>query len=460
MVSGPTPARASAARVAKWLMDKGRPDDAVALLAVWATNGPNDPEGQELLAEALRIDPSANLAKLAFERMEGVASEQGPLDEAIARWSAEELKKLEREMVRPSFLRAQVGFNNNVKYKAQTFHIQTEDSGLDKPHVITHLFADGGRVIKSHKRSYAEHVRREDVAPFVRQLMKGQQLEMALALREGRFDPIIEGRAMGGMDLLDFPPKVDVQKLATQKKSRVMADGETERPSLPDAAGAALSGPAMESQRVYFTLTVVRSMGSGPAVYQPKGTEAIIGSAGGIVLPNEPFCHPREAAVRFRNGRLWLHDFESGNGVFLRMKSAVELGPGDEFIVGDQLLRIERNPVPRDGPDPGPTYFYSSPKWLSSFRVVQIFIGGALGACVLARGTTLQIGSAYGDFVFPSDPLVSEQHCLIEEQAGTILLTDLGSRTGVFVRIKGELELVAGDELLVGRTRLLVELTA
>ena len=460
MVPGPTPARASAARVAKWLMDKGRPDDAVALLAVWATNGPNDPEGQELLAEALRIDPSANLAKLAFERMEGVASEQGPLDEAIARWSPEELKKLEREMVRPSFLRAQVGFNNNVKYKAQTFHIQTEDSGLDKPHVITHLFADGGRVIKSHKRSYAEHVRREDVTLFVRQLMKGQQLEMALALREGRFDAIIEGRAMGGMDLLDFPPKVDVQKLATQKKSRVMADGETERPSLPDAAGAAPSGPAMESQRVYFKLTVVRSMGNGPAVYQPKGTEAIIGSAGGIVLPNEPFCHPREAAVRFRNGRLWLHDFESGNGVFLRMKSAVELGPGDEFIVGDQLLRIERNPVPRDGPDPGPTYFYSSPKWLSSFRVVQIFIGGALGACVLARGTTLQIGSAYGDFVFPSDPLVSEQHCLIEEQAGTILLTDLGSRTGVFVRIKGEQELVAGDELLVGRTRLLVELTA
>jgi hypothetical protein len=457
MVAGPSPTRASAARVAKWLMDKGRPDDAVALLAAWATNGPNDPEGQGLLAEALRIDPSANLARLAFERMEGVVGEKGPLDEAIARWSEEEVRKLEREMVRPSFLRAQVGFNNNVKYKSQQFHIQTEDSGLDKPHVITHLFADGGRVIKSHKRSYAEHVKRDDVAMFVRQLMKGQQLEMALSLREGRFDEIIEGRAIGGMELLDFPPKVDVQKLATQKKTRVMADGETERPSMPDAASGAAA--SIESQRVFFKLSVMRSMGGGPDVYQPKGTEAIIGSAGGIVLPKEPFCHPREAAVRYRNGRLWLHDFEAGNGVFLRIKAPVELGPGDELIVGDQLLRVERNPVPQDGPDPGPTYFYSSPKWLSSFRVVQIFEGGALGACVLARGTTLQIGSAYGDFVFPSDPLVSEQHCLIEEQAGTILLTDLGSRTGVFVRIKGEQELVANDELLVGRTRLLVELT-
>ena len=168
----------------------------------------------------------------------------------------------------------------------------------------------------------------------------------------------------------------------------------------------------------------------------------MIGSAGTIVLPGERFCHPREGVMRYRDGRLWLHDYEAGNGVFLRIKAPVELGVGDEFVVGDQLLRIERMTTPQDGPDPGPTYFYSSPKWLSSFRVVQIFEGGALGACVLARGTTLQIGSSQGDFVFPSDPLVSDQHCLIEETAGAILLTDLGSRTGVFVRIKGEQELV------------------
>jgi hypothetical protein len=455
MSSAPTSERAAASKVAKWLLDKGRPDDAVALLAVWAANGPNDPAGQDLLAEALRIDPSARLAKLAFERMEGVPGDQADLDTAIARWSAEELKKLEQQLVRPAFLRAQVGFNNNVKYKNQTFHIQTEDSGLDKPHVITHLFADGGRVIKSHKRSYADQVGKGDVATFVRQLMKNQQLEMALALREGKFDAIIEGKAMGGMDVLDYPPKADVQKLATQKKTRVGADGEAHASPAAEPAPPA----SVESQRSYFRVNVLRSLGGGPEFYEPKGTEAIIGSAGAIALPAERFCHPKEAVIRFRNGRLWLHDFESGNGVFLRIRAPVELGPADEFIVGDQLLRIERNPVPKDGPDPGPTYFYSSPKWPSSFRVVQIFEGGGLGACVLARGTTLQIGSQYGDFVFPSDPLVSEQHCLIEEQAGVILLTDLGSRTGVFVRIKGEQELIGNDELLVGRTRLMIERT-
>ncbi len=463
MTSGPPQARearAVASRVAKGLLGKGRPDEAVAVLAVWAASGGNDAEGQTLLAEALRIDPASQLAKLAFERMEGIQGDHAPLEQAMGRWSAEELAKAERELARPAFLRAQVGFNNNVKYKNQTFHIQTEDSGLDKPHIITHLFADGGRVIKSHKRTYAEHVRRDDVAMFVRQLMKGQQLEMALALREGRFDPIIEGRTRGGMEELNYPPKADVQKLATQKKTRVQADGGSEGTSLHDVpAPAAAPAPVapVQAAQPHFRLTVTRSLSGGPGVYEPLGDAAVIGSAGGIALPGERFCHPREGEVRFRNGRLWLHDFEAGNGVFLRIKAPVELGIGDEFVVGDQLLRVERTPTARDEPDPGPTYFYSSPKWLSSFRVVQVFEGGSLGACVLARGTTLQIGSSQGDFVFPSDPLVSGQHCLIEETAGTILLTDLGSRTGVFVRIKGEQELVTGDELLVGRTRLVVD---
>ena len=273
--------------------------------------------------------------------MEGIAGEHAPLDEAVARYPLEALAKLEKTLVRPSFLRAQVGFNNNVKYKGQTFHIQTEDSGLDNPHVITHLFADGGRVIKSHKRSYAAEVSRDDVAAFVRQLMKGQQLEMALGLREGRFDAIIDGKTLGGMELLDYPPKADVQKLATQKKERVAAAG-ADRVSHPEVAPVA----SAEGRARLLPHQRAAEPRGGPESYEPRGTEAILGSQGAIALPGERFCHPREAAIRYRNGRVWLNDFESGNGVFLRIRAPIETGPGDEFIVGDQLLRIERNPVP------------------------------------------------------------------------------------------------------------------
>ena len=448
--------RAQASRIAKWLLDKGQREQAVQLLSAWAAAGPNDQDGQNLLAEALRIDAASPVAKLAFERMEGITGDHGPLEAAIAKYGKEELLRLEKEMKRPNFRRAQVGFNNNVKYAGQVFHIQTEDSGLDKPHIITHLFADGGRIIKSHKRSYADAVQREDVALYVRALMKGQQMEMAVCLREGKFDLVIEGKAIGGIETLTYPPRVDIQKLATKKDEKVEARPDPTAPPPPMVEAPQKQAPAAISR---FRLHVVRSLTGGPDVYAPKGDTAMLGAEGAIALQGERFCHPREAAIRHKDGRFWLEDFEAGNGVFLRIKQTVEVGFGDEFIVGDQLLRIEKNPVPNDGPDLGPTYFYSSPKWVSSFRVVQVFEGGAPGACVVAHGTTLQIGSAIGDLVFGSNPLVSEQHCLIEEQAGVIILADLGSRTGVFVRIKGEQELVHGDELLIGRTRLLLDTT-
>src|ERR1700722_4557655 len=300
MTLGLAQARAAASRVAKGLLGKGRPDEAVAVLAAWAVTGANDPEGQNLLAEALRIDPASPLAKLAFERMEGIAGDHAALETAIARWSLDELARAEKDLARPAFLRAQVGFNNNVKYKDQVFHIQTEDSGLDRPHVITHLFADGGRIIKSHKRSYADLVSREDVAQRVRALMKGQQLEMAVALRGGRFDEIILGRAVGGMEVLEHPPEVDVQQLATQKKQRVEANLATPPPS---AAPALAPVP---SDAAHFCLRVVRSLTGGPTTYAPLGREAIIGSSGAINLPGERFCHAREAMVVVRDGKIWL----------------------------------------------------------------------------------------------------------------------------------------------------------
>jgi hypothetical protein len=446
------------------VVDKGRPDEAVGLLAAWAASV-NDSEGQHLLAEALRIDPGAKIAQMAFERMEGVAGDHAVLDQAIERFGPQELTRLEAEMKRPSFRRAQMGFNNNIKFHEQVFHVQTEDSGLDQPHIITHLFADGGRIIKSHKRSYAEAVSRPDVAEFVRALMKSQHLEMVLLLREGRFDNVIAGKEVGGMHLLTEPPNVDnIKKLASQKKQRSESGTNISSAAPPVSAApvAKVAPPPSPTKpaapKVHFTLHVLRSLTGGPERYDAPGTEALVGAAGAINLPGERFCHPEEALISFREGRLWLEDLEGGNGVFLRIRSPVELDMLDEFVVGDQLLRIQRNPVPDDGPDPDPTYFYSSPKWPSSFRVTQVFEGGADGCSVVARGNTLQIGSAVGDLVFPDDPLVAEQHCLIEEQAGSMVLTDLGTRTGVFVRIRGEQELAHGDELLIGRTRLVVDL--
>ncbi|HEY8076507.1 MAG TPA: hypothetical protein VIF62_20425, partial [Labilithrix sp.] len=85
-----------------------------------------------------------------------------------------------------------LGYNNNVRHKNRVFHIQTEDSGVNHPHIITHLFMDGGRILKSVKKSYAEHVGADGMSETVRNMMKEQHKAMFIALRDGQFDHLVD----------------------------------------------------------------------------------------------------------------------------------------------------------------------------------------------------------------------------------------------------------------------------
>ena len=40
------------------------------------------------------------------------------------------------------------GYNHNVRYRNRIYHVQTEDSGVDNPHIYTHLF-HGGVILAS-----------------------------------------------------------------------------------------------------------------------------------------------------------------------------------------------------------------------------------------------------------------------------------------------------------------------
>jgi hypothetical protein len=89
-----------------------------------------------------------------------------------------------------------LGFNNNVRHRGRVFHIQTEDSGIKRPHIHTHLFGDGGRILKSVRLDYAEHLARDDLPAVVRKLMKEQHKGLFISLRAGELDDLIE-KALG-----------------------------------------------------------------------------------------------------------------------------------------------------------------------------------------------------------------------------------------------------------------------
>jgi hypothetical protein len=82
-----------------------------------------------------------------------------------------------------------LGYNTNVRHKGKLFHIQTEDSGVGHPHVITHLFVEG-TILASKKTSYSELLEKEKWKDDVRQLMKDQHKGMFVQLRDGEHDAI------------------------------------------------------------------------------------------------------------------------------------------------------------------------------------------------------------------------------------------------------------------------------
>ncbi len=82
------------------------------------------------------------------------------------------------------------GFNTNIRHRGVLFHVQSEDSGRDHPHVITHLF-HGGNIMASEKSSYADQVDAKDLEGVVRTIMERQHKAVLKGLRAGKFDDVI-----------------------------------------------------------------------------------------------------------------------------------------------------------------------------------------------------------------------------------------------------------------------------
>ena len=81
--------------------------------------------------------------------------------------------------------------------------MQTEDSGLKNPHVISHLYY-GGTILSSEKRTYGELIDGQgDPTQLIRDLMEEQHRKMLEALKGGEFDGVISDRLGGGGDATD-----------------------------------------------------------------------------------------------------------------------------------------------------------------------------------------------------------------------------------------------------------------
>jgi pSer/pThr/pTyr-binding forkhead associated (FHA) protein len=218
---------------------------------------------------------------------------------------------------------------------------------------------------------------------------------------------------------------------------------------------------ALQQQAVAPRLVVIKGEGGDGVTYHLSGTTHVVGrSRGDITFPDDVFLSPEHGKFSVQASRLFVQDLSNNNGVFVRIKRPTPLDHGDSFLVGEQLLTLDSEPLPEYGATADGTYFYGSPRPNGAFRVIQKLAGGGEGLVKSANETTMSMGREGNDLDFPEDRFISGHHAKLDlSDDAKVLLTDTGSRNGTFVRIKGAQELFHGDYLFVGQQLFRVEIS-
>ncbi|HTP29114.1 MAG TPA: hypothetical protein VMK12_26060 [Anaeromyxobacteraceae bacterium] len=125
------------------------------------------------------------------------------------------------------------GFNHNVKHRGKAYHVQTEDSGLSNPRIITHLF-HGGNILASKKTSYADILGAENLAEVVRELMEEQHKEMLRNLVNGVYEDV--ERAFSAQSRVYQPGQLDTDSAPSPADPREGASAGARPPEPPPFA--------------------------------------------------------------------------------------------------------------------------------------------------------------------------------------------------------------------------------
>jgi len=189
----------------------------------------------------------------------------------------------------------------------------------------------------------------------------------------------------------------------------------------------------------------------------PMQTDVLLcGRTGELSLPDDPFIADVQARFFFSGGRLAIEDIGGGNGVFTRLRQEREISPGSEIRVGRQRLLVEA--IPPLSPSPDGTTAWGSPDIGYRFRLVQILEGGIRGAVFPLKIGDNSLGREVGDIYFLNDGFISGRHAVISASPEKLTIRDVGSSNGTFLRLSVPTFVENGDQFLMGRQLMRVDI--
>ncbi len=176
-----------------------------------------------------------------------------------------------------------------------------------------------------------------------------------------------------------------------------------------------------------------------------------IGRSSGALFANDVYLSPTHATYTVRGTSVTIRDENSLNGVYLRVaaQAAIEIGNGDVFRIGQEILKYEAYPplgTEADGTE------RQGAQIEGLVGKISLVIGReTTGNAFPIPVTGLFLGRERGDILFPEDGYVSGLHAQLTVADGKLTLTDLNSSNGTYIRARGEHPLQNGDLLLMGQ---------
>jgi pSer/pThr/pTyr-binding forkhead associated (FHA) protein len=260
------------------------------------------------------------------------------------------------------------------------------------------------------------------------------------------------------------PPTVNEEALAATVAPPAAKAPAPAAVTKPAAAPAPYKPPldtVVEAAAVGSLVSLNRDGSDGESVRIVGDAFDVGRTEGSLKFADDAFLAARHLRLVVQGGRVVLRPLDTVNGVYLRVHGSCDLQPGDQFLVGKEVLRYETlGPEERELTammEHGVRIFGSVPREAWG-RLRQLSVAGTTRDVWHLVRPELVLGREEGDVTFPDDEFMSRRHAAVRRTGPKARLEDLNSSNGTFVRVRGDRELKSGDVIRLGDQLLRLEL--
>lgn len=210
-----------------------------------------------------------------------------------------------------------------------------------------------------------------------------------------------------------------------------------------------MAAPAPAAAPARCKLVLLREDGSEGGFLVLDQNPKTIGRNHGAPFDSDAYLNPDHASIAAAPEGMIINDLGSLNGVFLRLHGKTDLQDGDQFRIGQELIRYNDLPEPEPLPDgtermgsPNPGYWGRLSLLADPARAVSAWA---------IEGDGILIGRESGDITFPEDGYVSGRHGRVFGDDEGVYLEDLNSSNGTYVRVRSGQVVGFGTTILIGQ---------